>query len=113
MKTQISVIKYSFIILITIFTISNSYSQSGWIQQNSGITTNLNSVKFVNSHTGICVGNSGIILRTTNGGVNWIQQSIVYQNSLKSLAITSASIGYTVGDSGLALKTTDGGITWF
>ncbi|MBK6537175.1 MAG: T9SS type A sorting domain-containing protein [Ignavibacteria bacterium] len=102
---------FKIILLLTLCS-SNLFSQSGWIHQNSGITTKLNSVKFINSNTGICVGNYGVILRTTNGGVNWTQKSIVYENNLKSLAITSANIGYTVGDSGLALKSTDGGITW-
>ncbi|MEO6694681.1 MAG: YCF48-related protein [Ignavibacteria bacterium] len=89
-----------------------SYSQSGWIQQNSGVNTKLNSVKFINSQTGVCVGNSGKILRTTNGGISWVQQPIEYQNNLYSLSITPANICFAVGDSGLTLKSTDEGATW-
>ena len=40
-----------------------------WIDQNSGTSANLNDVRFVSDAlTGIAVGESGTILRTTNGG---------------------------------------------
>jgi hypothetical protein len=40
-----------------------------WIEQTSGINTNLNSVCFINQNTGWAVGNNGTILRTTTSGV--------------------------------------------
>lgn len=46
----------------------------GWFQQSSPVTSNLNSVYFVNYLNGWSVGNNGIILHTLNGGVNWVQQ---------------------------------------
>ncbi|MCB0726057.1 MAG: T9SS type A sorting domain-containing protein [Ignavibacteriae bacterium] len=110
-------LKYCFIILFffVVLTINNSFSQSGWIHQNSDITTSLNSVKFVNSLTGICAGNSGIILRTTNGGINWVPQSSGFSGNFNSVYFSSENIGYVVGDSansGFLFKTTTGGINW-
>ena len=99
------------IVLLTLFS-NNVFSQSGWIQQNSGITTNLNSVKFTNSNTGWCLGDRGIILKTTNGGINWIQQPSGFNIDLKSVSFPSANTGFAVGDSGLILKTTNGGNVW-
>ncbi len=98
-----------FSVILTFSNIGNIFSQSGWVQQTSNINKTLYSVKFINSSTGICVGENGIILRTTNGGVNWIQQSTGFQNNLRSLAVTSPSTFYAVGDSGLILKSTDTG----
>jgi len=43
-----------------------------WYQQTGGTTLNLNSVSFYDSNNGMIVGDSGIILGTTNGGINWI-----------------------------------------
>jgi photosystem II stability/assembly factor-like uncharacterized protein len=39
-----------------------------WMFQNSGVSTNLNAVQFLNPDTGFVVGNGGVILRTTTGG---------------------------------------------
>lgn len=53
---------------------SLAFPQSGWIQQQSGTNLKLCKVFFVNSQTGWIVGDSGKILRKTNGGVDWISQ---------------------------------------
>jgi len=46
---------------------------SGWTEQDpGGIYQHLNSVSTVNQNTGWACGNFGVVLRTTNGGVNWI-----------------------------------------
>jgi photosystem II stability/assembly factor-like uncharacterized protein len=115
--TLISNSKYRHLILVSVIltfsNIGNIFSQSGWVQQTSNINKTLYSVKFINSSTGICVGENCIIFRTTNGGVNWIQQSTGFQNNLRSLAVTSPSTFYAVGDSGLILKSTDTGLSWF
>ena len=92
---------------------TNIYSQSGWINQISGVTTNLNSVKFVNSQTGWCVGDSGKILKTTNGGLYWNPQSSGFHYNLRALNFPSIDTGYIAGDSGIFLKTINGGNNWF
>jgi photosystem II stability/assembly factor-like uncharacterized protein len=47
------------------------YAQSGWVLQYSSAKT-VFGIDFINENTGICVGNSGLILKTTNKGDNWI-----------------------------------------
>lgn len=49
--------------------IKSSNSGINWVQQQSNVTSNLNRVFFVNSLTGWIVGNGGVILKTTTGGV--------------------------------------------
>ncbi|MBK6774024.1 MAG: T9SS type A sorting domain-containing protein [Ignavibacteria bacterium] len=102
------------IVLLTVYS-NNAFSQSGWIHQNSGITTSLNAVKNTNSLTGICVGNSGVILRSTNGGSNWVHHSSGFSGNFNSVFFSSENIGYAVGDSvssGFLFKTTNSGINW-
>ncbi len=67
----------TFIISLTYLVVSSSFvfSQSGWIQQTSGINTSLRSLYFINASTGWIVGDSGKILHTINGGTIWVLQN--------------------------------------
>ena len=82
---------------------------------NTGVNTKLRSIYFLDDTTGfVCGGEkneSGIILKTTDGGINWQQ---VYTSTLSVRAITfvNNSLGFACGDSLLILKTLDGGLTW-
>lgn len=91
--------------IIASSTIINA--QTGWYPLQSGTSTILNSVFFVNADIGYMSGN-GIMLKTTNGGTNWL----VISNSFggTSLCFTDANTGYAAD--GTIYKTTDGGITW-
>ena len=104
--------KLFIIVSFLITAVSCCFSQSGWIQKNSSTVSNLNSIKFVNQFTGWCVGDSGKLLKSADGGSNWAQLSIGYLIDLKSIAFPSEDTGYVVGDSGLVIKTIDGGKTW-
>ena len=42
-----------------------------WVQQNTGITTDLTTIFFVNTNSGWAAGGAGVMLRTTNGGSVW------------------------------------------
>jgi photosystem II stability/assembly factor-like uncharacterized protein len=108
---------FSFIALCNI----HLYSQNGWtVQTLENIT--LNSVFFTSTYTGYTVGmggttgDSGLILKTTNGGSSWTTKNIGMNNYLYSLYFTDSMTGYAVGinaaDSGLVLKTIDGGNNW-
>ena len=105
------------ILFLLLYGTSNfSYSQSGWINQNSGTIESLNSVKFINSETGWCVGNNSKILKTTNSGNNWTVQGNNIVGNSYSLLFTSTVTGYIVGDSnlsGFVFKTTNSGNNWF
>ena len=90
-------------------------SAQAWVPLNSNTTQNLRSVYFVNADTGWVVGDSGIILKTIDGGVNWIRQNSGGSATLYSVQFFNANIGWAVGNSfnsTIALKTTNGGSTW-
>jgi photosystem II stability/assembly factor-like uncharacterized protein len=79
----------------------------------NGTTSNwLESVYFPSVNTGYAVGESGTIIKTTDGGLNWIIQTSGTINNLYSVFFTDMNTGYAVGDSGIILKTTNGGINW-
>jgi hypothetical protein len=62
---------------------------------------------------------SGIILKTTNAGINWYIQYENFNCDLKSIFMANENIGYAVGDKSgylngnMILKTTNGGNNWF
>lgn len=70
----------------------------------------LHDVKMFDANTGIAVG-SGIVMKTTDGGVNWVRQSVVGDNFNSISALDSLHI-FVSGLSGYIIKTSDGGKTW-
>ena len=63
--------KFSFALLGSFALVS----AQAWVSLNSGTTKTLRSVYFVNTDTGWVVGDSGTILKTTDGGLNWQSQN--------------------------------------
>jgi photosystem II stability/assembly factor-like uncharacterized protein len=84
----------------------------------TGFTTRLNDVVFPeDNNVGYIVGelveNRGIILKTTDGGVNWErQESPVIGANLNAVYFINNDIGWAVGQARTIIKTTDGGATW-
>jgi photosystem II stability/assembly factor-like uncharacterized protein len=88
-----------------------------WYQQTSGTTANLNSVHFIDANIGWAVGDSGIIIKTTNGGVTWVKKVSGTNKRLNSVYFIDGYFGWAVGESemtleSLILKTTNGGEHW-
>ena len=60
-----------------------------WYEQNSGVTVDLNAVRSLDVNNGFAVGDSGTILKTSNGGNNWTIQSSGTMNDLYSSIIVA------------------------
>ena len=96
------------------------YGKDGWSYQLSGTTYNLNGVYFINANNGVIVGDSGIILKTSNGGEKWEKQISGTDFNLQDVQFTDANNGIIVGghykgngdDKDIVLHTEDGGETW-
>ena len=83
------------------------------LSQISGTTNTLIAVSFSDSNAGTTVGNSGTIVRTTNGGINWVSQSrAVTTGSLEDVVFVDTNTGTAVGEGGAILRTADGGANW-
>ncbi len=103
----------SILILNLSLSAFNLFAQSGWFQLNSGTTKELSSTYFADPNTGYAVGDSGLILKITNGGLNWSTQVSNTLNFLASVSFAAQSsgyIGYTVGAGGTILKTINAGV---
>ncbi|MBV6477706.1 MAG: Ycf48-like protein [Ignavibacteria bacterium] len=97
------------ILILTLYF--DVYSQNAWFVQNSGVGTTLNSVYFVDVNTGWSVGSSGMILKTTNGGMNWQLQTSGTTSDIYAIYFLNSFTGWVAGDFVL-LKTTNGGTSW-
>ncbi len=92
--------------------ISTTSGGSNWTLQNSGISSTLHSVHFLDFSMGWAVGDEGTILKTTNGGTNWISKISGTSNDLQSIFFVDPNTGWAVGGTGTIIKTIDGGQNW-
>jgi len=102
-----------FVLFFSIILTGNCYSQSGWFWQNPlpfGHT--FHSVRFINTQTGFAVGMSGMVVRSTNGGIDW---DVIRKNTneeINSLFIIDSNTFIAVGSPGLVLRSSDSGNNW-
>lgn len=68
------------------------------------------SVCFSDENTGYIVGNSGLFLQTTDGGVNW--ERIKFFDDFYNDVFFIGQKGWIVGEKGLIIHSTDGGKSW-
>ncbi len=103
---------------IIILLQSLTFSQNGWVLQNSGINKFICSSYFVNDFIGYAGSSGGDILKTINGGIQWFS---VYSNpeySIDDVFFIYSNIGWAVGFrnppeiKNVVLKTVNGGATW-
>ncbi len=97
--------KISYLTFLILFIPFKSYSQFGWYPLNSGTTQNLNSL-----YGNFIVGDSGIILKSTNYGINWIRTQSPTTKNLNSIWYDSRLL--IAGDSGLVLISYNSGNSW-
>lgn len=77
----------------------------------SGVTTALRSVAFATPSIGAIVGDGGVILRTTDGGLSWAPVASGTTADLRSVAFSGAGQGLIAGGNGL-LYTENNGASW-
>jgi photosystem II stability/assembly factor-like uncharacterized protein len=99
----------SFIVLLTV---SSAYAQSGWFQQNSGTSDTLYGVHFTSYNTGYTCGKGGIMLKTTNGGINWFPLNTTVTATLYRVYFVNQNTGIAIGQGGIIIRTTNSGTLW-
>ncbi|MBI3512412.1 MAG: T9SS type A sorting domain-containing protein [Bacteroidetes bacterium] len=72
----------------------------------------LNAVRFFSSTEGWAVGNSGVMMKTTNNGMNWDTVSAVTAEDLYSINIPTSATIYIAGVNGTLMRSSDDGATW-
>jgi len=84
---------------------------STWLPQSTpGVSADISSIYCPHNSTCYAVGDSGVIIKTTNGGITWIEQESGISSTLNSVYCTDINTCYAVGDSGVILKTISGGV---
>jgi photosystem II stability/assembly factor-like uncharacterized protein len=94
-----------------------SYAQTYWVSHPSPTTKNLTKSLFVDSLYGWVIGDSGIVLRTTNAGTNWeIQPANAGNSVLYDLTFVSRTTGWIISLDSVfrtsILHTTNSGLNW-
>ncbi|HEY3249748.1 MAG TPA: YCF48-related protein, partial [Ignavibacteria bacterium] len=109
--------KKTFPFLLLTLLLTNYLLAQVWIEQTSGLTTQLTSISAVDDNNVWVCGYSGRVLRTTNGGDNWVSvnaapipgtlnlHSIFAIDSVTALAAGS-------GTSSFLFRTTNAGVNW-
>ncbi len=77
------------------------------------VTQDLFSVCFIDDKTGWIVGDSGIILKSIDGGVNWTQQVSPKNQNFSCVHFIDSMNGWAVCWGGPIIKTIDGGEQWY
>jgi gliding motility-associated-like protein len=101
-------------VLFLAFTIGSLdvRAQQDWFEQTVPVTADLYDIEFINLNVGYAVGNSGKILKTTDGGYTWAELNSGTTSTLFDCEFQSELIGWVCGAGGLVLRTSNGGETW-
>lgn len=86
---------------------------SGWCWRNPLPQGNpINDYAWLDAGRGWAVGDSGTLLKTTDGGSTWTTQNSGTDVALSQVSFISELVGWAMGANGLMLNTGDGGVTW-
>ena len=86
---------------------------STWVIQDAGViaSTAVAGIHFIDTMTGYCAYNSGVVAKTTDGGITWSPTSTTGSTDLHDIKVIGKYFVFVVGDDGM-FYTHDGGVTW-
>ncbi len=87
-------------------------TQGKWQLLYSSHTVYFHALNFVDADNGWIVGDSGSILRSTDGGSSWVAQSSGASASLHCVKFSDPFNGWIGGRTGLIGRSKDGGKSW-
>ena len=74
-----------------------------WQLQNSGVTADLNDVKFLDAQEGWAVGSEGTIIYTNDGGLHWTTERSGTEHPLERIFFVDKTHGWAVGFGGTVI----------
>jgi photosystem II stability/assembly factor-like uncharacterized protein len=85
---------------------------TGWVSERRGLAgKDLNAVYFADSKRGWVGGDSGLVLRTEDGGQSWTRQQVETKEGVSDLFFRDKEDGYLLAGNQIFV-TEDGGATW-
>lgn len=108
-----------FNVLCFCFVVSQlTFSQQYWLRQQSPVTAWLKKCSFTDTLNGWAGGDSGVIIHTSNGGLNWTQQSTGVIDFIEDIYFVNKNSGWAISNDyyyntqSRILKTSNGGLNW-
>lgn len=86
--------------------------KSNWVSLTSNTYSTLNSVYFIDDYTGLACGETGTIIKTSNGGENWVVLPTLDSLNFFDIKFSSAQNGFVVGEKGMIYHTSNLGESW-
>lgn len=84
-----------------------------WHSHSMGMPNPLFAIDFINENTGMVSGCCGMLMRTTNGGMNWSQEVYLTPGySVHSLKYLSPNKIFIAADAGYIFRTSNNGMNW-
>lgn len=93
------------------------YAQQYWLPVSSPTNQKLKRGMFIDSLNGYIVGDSGVILYTSNSGNNWVLQNSGTPETIDDIFFINQNTGWVIAngyfyDGTIILRTTNGGANW-
>lgn len=102
--------KKSLLLFIVLLVTYNIKSQ--WNSIDLKIENDLKSIFFIDLSTGFIVGSDGLILKTTDGGINWSKKVSGTSETLNSISFLDSKFGIAIGNNGIIVQSSDSGENW-
>lgn len=111
----------SSVVVLAVAAVGNCLAAEPWVRVDSGTLAWLRAVHFPDARTGWIGGSDGILLRSTDGGVQWSKASSPTANDIRDVFFSSPKRGWILaeaspfGRSGVStelFETADGGDSW-
>jgi photosystem II stability/assembly factor-like uncharacterized protein len=84
-----------------------------WIPQAPPVQCYYSTIYFADDQNGIAAGNSGVIIKTHNSGINWVPVSLTAtSNEIYDISFIDAQTGWASSYNGKILSTGNGGLNW-
>ena len=115
-------ISKSIFLSISFLFITGTYSQNYWNVLDSPTSKDLKKLYFLDNQSGWVAGDSGLIMKTSNGGQDWILQMTNIDNNIENIFILNEDYGWALGIQlptkdtkqygTVILSTSNGGVSW-
>ena len=83
-----------------------------WYQLQTGVSTEFQTICFLNPDTGWAGGELGALIKTTDGGQNWQTLLSTTSNLILSVYFSDPNTGWFCTNHGNIFKSTNGGMNW-